>query len=85
MTFCRVCGKLLKNVRFDPAEIVLCQKCADTMKGELVRVVMCKDCKNFVWDSISQNAGSCGIGIGTPPNYLHSKNWFCANGEKEQE
>lgn len=49
----------------------------------MVEVVRCKDCVNFIWNSISQNAGSCGIGIGTPPNYRHSKDWFCANGKQE--
>lgn len=48
-------------------------------------VVRCKDCENFVWNSISQNAGSCGICIGNPPNYWHSKEWFCANGKKSEE
>ena len=72
MTFCRMCGKLLQNVRFDPSEIVLCQKCADTMKGELVRVVRCKDCKK------RNQHHECEYGY-------HSDNWFCADGEKEQE
>lgn len=75
MTFCRMCGKLLQNVRFDPSEIVLCQKCADTMKGELVRVVLCKDCKHY--DGFSQQCERID-GILLP-------DFFCADGEKAQE
>ena len=45
-----------------------------------IELVRCKDCVNFVWDSISQNAGSCGIGIGDGRHNWHSKDWFCANG-----
>ena len=83
MTFCRMCGKLLQNVQFNPSEIVLCQKCADTMKGELVRVVRCKDCKqcyfasNRVPDERSYACGKHGIDI--------VPDWFCADGEKAQE
>ena len=81
MTFCRMCGKLLQNVRFDPSEIVLCQKCADTMKGELVRVVRCKDCK--YWKEIESNHlkdyGDCGQANGITPK---PEDWFCADGEK---
>lgn len=81
MTFCRVCGKLLKNVRFDPSEIVLCQKCADTMKGELVRVVRCKDCK--YWKEIEsinlKGYGDCGQANGITPK---PGDWYCADGEK---
>jgi hypothetical protein len=47
---------------------------------ELIR---CKDCENFIWNSASQNAGSCGIGIGDGRNNWHSKDWFCANGKRE--
>lgn len=43
----------------------------------------CKDCENFVWNSISQNAGSCGLGIGDGKSNWHSKDWFCANWEKK--
>ena len=51
---------------------------------EKTNVVRCKDCENFVWNSISQNAGSCGIGIGDGRNNWHSKDWFCANGKRKQ-
>lgn len=47
--------------------------------------VRCKDCKNFIWNSISQNAGSCGIGIGDGRQNWHSKDWFCANGVKTDD
>lgn len=47
-------------------------------------IVRCKDCENFVWNSISQNAGSCGIGIGDGRNHWHSKDWYCANGVKKE-
>ena len=82
MTFCRMCGKLLKNVRFDPSEIVLCQKCADTMKGELVRVVRCKDCKHYRYYGLeSYTVSECKINNIENPG----ENWFCADGEKAQE
>ena len=62
---------LMKFIYGDQGEIV----------GEIIR---CKDCENFVWNSISQNAGSCGIGIGDGRNNWHSKEWFCANGKRKQ-
>ena len=83
MTFCRMCGKLLQNVRFDPSEIVLCQKCADTMKGELVRVVRCKDCKHG--DPCNDGEIHCEKDIGTIETSVHKPDWFCADGEKAQE
>lgn len=73
MTFCRMCGKLLLNVQFNPSEIVLCQKCADTMKGELVRVVRCKDCKKRnSWNCWQYFSGRIKI----------PDDWYCADGEK---
>ena len=72
MTFCRVCGKLLKNVRFDPSEIVLCQKCADTMKGELVRVVRCKDCRHYE---------NCEVN----DLLLNHEDGYCSDGEKRTD
>lgn len=81
MTFCRMCGKLLQNVQFNPSEIVLCQKCADTMKGELVRVVRCRDCKHGQyeeWDNgecVDKTVYCDGYGI-------HKPDWYCADGEK---
>lgn len=81
MTFCRMCGKLLPNVQFNPSEIVLCQKCADTMKGELVRVVRCKDCKHGYPCEFSvrcENKNNPAM-IGQHNSF----DWFCADGEKE--
>jgi len=48
-------------------------------------IVRCKDCASFAWNSISQNAGSCMLGIGTGHNKWHSKEWFCANGVRKEE
>ena len=84
MTFCRMCGKLLQNVRFDQSEIVLCQKCADTMKGELVRVVRCKDCKygEETINAKGEQMIKCG---GEFPDWLRYPDWFCADGEKRTD
>lgn len=71
MTFCKVCGKLLPNVRFDPTEVTICQKCADNMKEDLVRVVRCNHCKH--WDEFTQSCEELD-GIFLPE-------FFCANGE----
>ena len=82
MTFCRMCGKLLQNVQFNPSEIVLCQKCADTMKGELVRVVRCKDCK-YGYKLTDSAYVTCGRRF--HDGQKHEADWFCADGEKAQE
>lgn len=42
-------------------------------------VVHCGDCENFCFDVISQNAGHCVL-----TNEIHSKNWFCAHGKREE-
>ena len=42
-------------------------------------VVHCGDCENFCFCSISPNAGRCML-----TNMMHSKNWFCANGKREE-
>lgn len=81
MTFCKVCGKLLPNVRFDPKETVICQNCAARMKEDLVRVVRCKDCKHGQyeeWDNgecVDKTVYCDGYGI-------HKPDWYCADGEK---
>ena len=73
MTFCKVCGKLLPNVRFDPKETVICQNCADRMKEDLVRVVRCKDCKKRnSWECWQYFFGRIKI----------QDDWYCADGEK---
>lgn len=82
MTFCKVCGKLLPNVRFDPKETVICNKCADSMKEDMVRVVRCKDCKWWHESEINKEFGDCGQANGIT---LKSSDWFCADGVRKQE
>ena len=53
--------------------------------GDRHELVRCGECENFIWNSISKNAGSCGIGIGNSPNYWHSKEWYCANGKRKDD
>ena len=82
MTFCKVCGKLLPNVRFDPTEVTICQNCADRMKEDLVQVVRCKDCRNAV--VYDDNEVVCAH-IDSNGNDKHTANWFCADGVRKQE
>lgn len=84
MTFCKVCGKLLPNVRFDPTEVTICQNCADRMKEDLVQVVRCKDCiygfcinpseKEKIYECMKYPIANLRI--------THKPGWFCADGEK---
>lgn len=80
MTFCKVCGKLLPNVRFDPTEVTICQKCADRMEEDVVRVVRCRDCKHWkpYQGKFSGNTYyQCEeLDTDTEPEF------FCANGEQ---
>lgn len=46
---------------------------------ELELVVHCGDCENFCFDRFSSNAGTCIL-----TGMIHSKNWFCARGKREE-
>lgn len=79
MTFCKVCGKLLPNVRFDPTEIAICQNCADRMEEDVVRVVRCRDCKHGY---ILTGSAFVTCGRRFHDGQKHESDWYCADGEK---
>ena len=78
MTFCRMCGKLLQNELFNPSEITICKKCEEVMRGDLVRVVRCKDCDN---KKCLERTGNVVCGI---DGNSHRPDWFCAYGKRKE-